>query len=522
MLQNKFVKKLKHPTAFTISPVAFALAACGGGGDQSEGAAQAQNTDNSPVDIGQLQYFDIVGNLQKNSTLTISIPSDDAQNLNLQWFRDGEQFLDGIKSYKLTENDVGALISVAAIGQDGEELVKVEAQKKIADVVEYGGYFVSIDYRYDTSASPGVINPNSFEFTSPYIDLAESNGFEGVTFLTNVPINISDGVVQTLIENPTEGIGSTQDRSYPDDMWKVIDYAEAMGLQTRIDLLPVNHIADTAVFTSSETSSSSRLSEDTDYNSLFFQITEYKSQIAKLAEAHGVEAINIAAYGMYTDELFPFWEDLISELREIYSGQIGITVGIGQSPAILGLVDFCYVDIGANVIDYFPDDFSQLKSSYLAPENRARSPVEYVRRIDSEFQVDVILSTRVPAVSSEPGVALPWRPWEGDEIPDWATPFVEENVFPDYQNQKKELAAIIEASSEYLGGIVDGIRVTELQPWADAPHYVQENANQSYVVLHKTSVSLNPTWNPEILDFLTNYTFDEFGATPVTNGEILL
>jgi hypothetical protein len=65
MLQNKFVKKLKHPTAFTISPVAFALAACGGGGDQSEGAAQAQNTDNSPVDIGQLQYFDIVGNLQK-------------------------------------------------------------------------------------------------------------------------------------------------------------------------------------------------------------------------------------------------------------------------------------------------------------------------------------------------------------------------------------------------------------------------------------------------------------------------
>jgi hypothetical protein len=180
------------------------------------------------------------------------------------------------------------------------------------------------------------------------------------------------------------------------------------------------------------------------------------------------------------------------------------------------------VDIGTNVIDYFPDDFSQLKSSYLAPENRARSPVEYVRRIDSEFQVDVILSTRVPAVSSEPGVALPWRPWEGDEIPDWATPFVEENVFPDYQNQKKELAAIIEASSEYLGGIVDGIRVTELQPWADAPHYVQENANQSYVVLHKTSVSLNPTWNPEILDFLTNYTFDEFGATPVTNGEILL
>jgi hypothetical protein len=151
MLQNKFVKKLKHPTAFTISPVAFALAACGGGGDQSEGAAQAQNTDNSPVDIGQLQYFDIVGNLQKNSTLTISIPSDDAQNLNLQWFRDGEQFLDGIKSYKLTENDVGALISVAAIGQDGEELVKVEAQKKIADVVEYGGYFAAIDYRYDTS-----------------------------------------------------------------------------------------------------------------------------------------------------------------------------------------------------------------------------------------------------------------------------------------------------------------------------------------------------------------------------------
>ena len=49
--------------------------------------------------------------------------------------------------------------------------------------------------------------------------------------------------------------------------------------------------------------------------------------------------------------------------------QIGITVGIGQSPAILGLVDFCYVDIGTNVIDYFPDDFSQLKSSYLAPEN---------------------------------------------------------------------------------------------------------------------------------------------------------
>lgn len=63
--------------------------------------------------------------------MTINIPSDDAQNLNLQWFRDGEQFLDGIKSYKLTENDVGALISVAAIGQDGEELVKVEAQKKL-------------------------------------------------------------------------------------------------------------------------------------------------------------------------------------------------------------------------------------------------------------------------------------------------------------------------------------------------------------------------------------------------------
>ena len=67
MLQNKLIKKLKHPTAFTISPVALTLAACGGDGS-SDGSQQGVVTSNN-VNISTRE---IEGN---NSLSTANIAS---------------------------------------------------------------------------------------------------------------------------------------------------------------------------------------------------------------------------------------------------------------------------------------------------------------------------------------------------------------------------------------------------------------------------------------------------------------
>lgn len=131
----------KRTNAFTLSPMAFALAACGGGGDSGEVASAEPVL--TPVNW---PYPSIIEDITPylNSTKTqngiyfegstfedgkVTIPegvidmyTPDGGSAVITWFRDGEpQPTANEFEYEFTQADVGAIISVEALFYDGAD-----------------------------------------------------------------------------------------------------------------------------------------------------------------------------------------------------------------------------------------------------------------------------------------------------------------------------------------------------------------------------------------------------------------
>ena len=82
----------------------------------------------------------------------------------------------------------------------------------------------------------------SFETIKEMIDRAIVLGFDTVAFDTNVPINAQTGELQFQVAGSSNG-----DKTFPQDIWKSIEYAESRGLRTILDLHVRNVLNDVAI-----------------------------------------------------------------------------------------------------------------------------------------------------------------------------------------------------------------------------------------------------------------------------------
>ena len=182
-----------------------------------------------------------------------------------------------------------------------------------------------IDYRYDTPKNQFDINgyhTTSFESVKPVVDKIKQIGFTGVILLLQTPINKHTGHISL---NDV----SNSDKTIPKDTWKLVEYAKSQGLQVWLSLQIVDSVTDVLL-----TPDFNKYTEQ----SMFNNIIEYQRKIAITADQYKVQGIFISEgnYNLESYEHLFYWQQLISEIRKVYSGKLSYMKlpALSRSPVI--------------------------------------------------------------------------------------------------------------------------------------------------------------------------------------------
>jgi hypothetical protein len=192
------------------------------------------------------------------------------------------------------------------------------------------------DFRLDGSSA------TSFKTLKEQIDRAAKLGFNAIGFDTNVPINIKNGELLLYItknDYPDFADGN-RDKSFPEDVWKAIEYAESLGLKTSIDLQIRNALNDVPINLSDITSTFQ-------INTFFNSVRVFETEIAKKSQIYGVDSIRIGSFNnsFDTQEYKNNWVNVIDSIRNVYKGSLSYQSNAeNKNSVIWNLVDIVKVN----------------------------------------------------------------------------------------------------------------------------------------------------------------------------------
>jgi hypothetical protein len=365
---------------------------------------------------------------------------------------------------------------------------------------------VEIDYRFGGKPSGETYDGfplMSFEAEKKYVDRAKELGWDGISFVTNTPVNRATGKVQT--ENTTDP-NTDPDRTYPDDLWKLVDYAKSIGLKVHIQLEIVDYLTDVLV-------SPQTLASNVVISELFESIKDYQTWMAKDAQLHGVDSINIASLFFLEEQYKGIWTQNIAALREVFKGQLSVTTHFnGQPLSFYSLLDFVNViGLGGDLANYWPNSAEEILRLYTKPEllfgNGSAQPNQIFKldQFIKDCPVPVLLSKLTSAVTPGPGIIDPWQPWVSSEIPPHLKKYLTEPV--DYTYQLREIEAFFNIINDHYADKILGTAVGQYGSWADDKYYfLKPNASQeAFNVSHRIGFQLNPAWNPVVDVAISKY-----------------
>ena len=357
--------------------------------------------------------------------------------------------------------------------------------------------YIEIDYRYGSTSTMKTYDGfllQSFEAEKKYVDRAKELGWDGISFVTNTPVNRSTGLVQT---SNTVDPNTDPDRTYPDDLWKLVDYAKSIGLKVHIQLEIVDYLTD--VLVSPQTLASSVIISE-----LFKSIKDYQCWIAKDAQIHGVESINIGSLFFLEDEYESFWKENTSALRDVYKGKLSISTHFNSQPhSFYSFFDFVSLfGFGDLLADYWTKTVEDLVRLYTAPEllfpNGAAQPNHIVKlqKFIEDCEIPVALLKMFPAVASGAGGLDPWQPWVSLEVPAHLQKYLGAEI--DYSNQLMAIEAYYNILNDQFSGQLEGTFVGGYGSWADSEYYfsMPNQEQTAWNLFHRMSAALNPAWNP--------------------------
>lgn len=356
---------------------------------------------------------------------------------------------------------------------------------------------VEIDYRFGGKPSGETYDGfplMSFEAEKKYVDRAKELGWDGISFVTNTPVNRATGKVQT--ENTTDP-NTDPDRTYPDDLWKLVDYAKSIGLKVHIQLEIVDYLTDVLV-------SPQTLAPNVVIGELFKSIQDYQCWMAKDAQFHGVDSINIASLFFLEEQYKEIWVKNIASLRDVFKGQLSVTTHFnGQPLSFYSLLDFVNViGLGGDLANYWPNTAEEIIRLYTKPEllfgNGTTQPNQIFKldQFIKDSPVPVLLSKLTSAVTPGPGIIDPWQPWVTTEIPPHLKKYLTEPV--DYSHQLREIEAFFNIINDHYADKILGTVVGQYGSWADDKYYFLKpnSLQEAFNVLHQIGFQLNPAWNP--------------------------
>lgn len=363
-------------------------------------------------------------------------------------------------------------------------------------------YIVSIDLRFDQEqdiTSAGFL-VNGFDNVKNFVDDAKARGFTAIELDTTVPINIDTGELQMLTP---EG-EFNRDKSLPDDIWKIVAYAESIGLDTSLQLNIVNAIDDEFIM-------SRNVGRNFDTNKFFDSVRTYETEIATQAQHYGVDQIVIGKMNSGFDQGYQEqWQALIDSIRSVYSGELAYHGHYYQN----NIVPWQLVD---NIAAKFNPDLGSATYNESTIVDRYHSaPEKYNPRSTVAETLDSLIEKYPDKDIMLYGVAKsPVQTALNEDILVHQIMHRERAVLDtsdiDFDLSIARYNAFFEFFGNYVDDRISAVQFWQYAPWAEAHwiKYPMNHTGQAYHAYARGGYFLN--YQPEILDALDDYLLPGWG-----------
>ena len=342
-----------------------------------------------------------------------------------------------------------------------------------------------IDYRYDTPKNEYDINgyhTTSFESVKPVIDNVKQVGFNGIVLLLQTPVNKNTGII-------------TSDKPIPKDTWKLVTYAKSQGLKVWISLQIVDSVTDVLLVP--------------DFNkyteqSMFNNIIEYQRTIATTAEQYKIDGIFISEgnYNLEAYEHLFYWQQLITELRKVYTGKLSYTTVLMMPTSIWNHVDYASINLNETLSKTPVYDLKTIVNLYLNDSSN-KNQVQLIRNFHMVYGKKFILMT-APTVTDMGVGYVPASFWENVMNNVWKTVFTPQT---DKQMQILKIRAFMEVVNKHLLDITDGIVFSEYDPWLQHVNF----STQGTPVYHYYCCGFDLTNNVDAQKTINSYFSKQWG-----------
>lgn len=300
-----------------------------------------------------------------------------------------------------------------------------------------------IDYRYDTPKNQVDINGNhttSFESVKSTIDNIKQIGFNGVIFLLQTPVDKNTGVV-------------IADKPIPKDTWKLVDYAKSQGLNVWLSLQIVDSVTDVLL-----TPNFNLYTEQYMFNN----IIEYQRKIATTAEQYKVQGIFISEgnYNLESYEHLFYWQQLITEIRKVYSGKLSYATHMMMPTSIWNHVDYASINLNETLSKTPNYDLKTIINFYFN-DAYSKNQVQLIKNFHMVYGKKFILMT-MPTITDMGVGHVPSTFWENVMNNVWTAIYTPQT---DKQMQLLKIRAFVEVVNKHLIDVVDGVGFGEFDPW---------------------------------------------------------
>jgi hypothetical protein len=397
--------------------------------------------------------------------------------------------------------------------------MKIEPLNRVAIAnIDYP-FYMATDGRPDLT--PDGLPTTGFENVKKTVDRAKSLGFDAIAMRVNVPIDLSTGELVLMLP---EGYRN-RDKSFSPEIWKIIAYAESIGMKNIIDFSIVDVLTDVDL-------TKSRVGANFDVTKFFQSVKTFEVDVARQAQNYGVESIRIGMmnFGFSDNPSYKsYWQDLVDSIRKVYSGTLGYQDLLWEKNNIVwDMVDNAIVSFFPNLSATPVYDVEKLVDLYKTTQNQINQPHNHNPHTElldfiARWKHKNIILNDIWFQPGQPGagryIDISSYVWKKGDLANEAD---EMRVFPENQIDYKSLETQIQAFFEYLGNYVAdkvvGFEYFQYAPWADVAWLRSPKtfSDQSYQSTMRAKGFLNLT--PQAEEAISQYISRDWGFKTLHYG----
>lgn len=339
----------------------------------------------------------------------------------------------------------------------------------------------SVDLRFDQSDR--TVNGhlvNSLEAVKPVIDRIKANGFDAVTLQTNIPIDVKTGAIDLWAEE----LQYNQDKSIPDDYWKIVDYAKSIGLQVIVKAEIVNSLNDGWI------NQGTNLGNNWSWTKFFESVTNYEASLSLLAQQHKVDGFYVGYNnnGITGENFRSQWQHIVDVVRQNFKGSLLYSADYNQKSVVWDMVDIVGICANPVLSTTALTDVEEIISRYSVAEAGYRSNiVEAFNSIYQQYKKPIIYDgLSIQAGDKVIGDMYNNQLWNSL----FTTGSVDNSRFElNYDRQVLRYKAALELIANELRETVDAISVGEYSPWQSA-NWIVNNATSPWGLYSQLGINL--------------------------------